>query len=527
MIALVGFMGAGKTTIGRILATRLGVPFVDVDALVEDRAGVSIRDLFDERGEGAFRALEAEVARAALGGREAVIALGGGALGDPTTVTALEWATVVHLDVSFREAMRRIGDTSSRPLLRDADPKGLYDLRRAGYERVADHAVAVDGKTPDEVAAEIAGLVGADAGEGSPRRIPVPIEGSSYDVLVGAGLLPRVGKLIPLPEDAEKVFVVTDPDVAAYAEHVASAFAEKGVERHKLVVPPGEASKSVASAAALLGELAARGAHRHDLVVGVGGGVVTDLAGFVASTYHRGMQVVHVPTTLLGQVDAAIGGKTAVNLPQGKNLVGTFHQPRAVVCDVETLHTLPRAELVSGMAEVVKYGLISEPGMLDVVTGRAAEILAADESILTELVTRSVAIKAAIVARDERDKGPRAHLNYGHTFGHAIEHVSARKGAPFRHGEAVALGMMAAAFTAHELGRIDESDVAAHRRALQAVGLPVEAPLDLGDLEEAWQHDKKYRRGVRFVLLSDLGRPEAGVEVGRDVLSRAVRRMSG
>ncbi|MDQ3983090.1 MAG: 3-dehydroquinate synthase, partial [Actinomycetota bacterium] len=322
-------------------------------------------------------------------------------------------------------------------------------------------------------------------------------------------------------------FVVTHPELEERAAEALASLSAAGLKTHTLTVAAGEASKSVAVGAGLLGELARLGAHRHDLVVGFGGGVVTDLAGFVASTFNRGVPVVHVPTTLLAQVDAAIGGKTAVNLPEGKNLVGTFHQPRAVVCDVEVLRTLPREELVAGLAEVVKYGTIADPTLLDLVVARSDEVLDRDPGVLTEVVTRSAAIKAAVVALDETEAGARAHLNYGHTFGHAIEHVSARGGAPSRHGEAVALGMMAAAFAAHQLGRIDDAAVAAHRRALEAAGLPVSATYELGDLEDAWQHDKKYRRGVRFVLLNGLGRPEAGVEIDRNTLQMALRRLSG
>jgi shikimate kinase/3-dehydroquinate synthase len=525
-IALAGFMGAGKTTVGRILATRLGLPFVDVDAVVEARTGTSIGALFEERGEAAFRRLESETVLEALRGPEAVVALGGGSLGDPSVATALEWATVVHLDVSFREAMRRLAGEAGRPMLRRADPKDLYDARRAAYDRAADLRVKVDGREPGDVAGEIAALVGAP-GEDGETRIPVPLGDRSYDVVVGRGLVARLAALFPLPADAEKAFVVTHPELEERAADAAASLSSAGLKTHALTVPPGEASKTVGAAAGLLGELARLGAHRHDLVVGFGGGVVTDLAGFVASTYHRGMPVVHVATTLLAQVDAAIGGKTAVNLSHGKNLVGTFHQPRAVVCDVETLATLPRPELAAGLAEVVKYGLIADPTLLDLVAGSAAPILDREPGVLTEVVSRSAAIKAGIVALDETESGARAHLNYGHTFGHAIEHVSARGDAPLRHGEAVALGMMAAAFAAHELGRIDDASVAAHRRALEAAGLPVSATFELGDLEDAWQHDKKYRRGVRFVLLAGLGRPEAGVEIDRSTLSRALRRLSG
>ncbi len=526
MIVLAGFMGAGKTAVGRVLATRLRLPFVDVDAMIEARAGTTIDALFEERGEAAFRRLESETVMGVLNGPDAVVALGGGSLGDPSVTTALEWAKVVHLDVSFREAMLRLAGATDRPLLRREDPKGLYDARRATYERAADHRVAVDGRTADEIADEIAGLIGSSPAAGE-WRIPVSLGSRSYDVIVGTGLVARLADLVPVPADAEKAFVVTHPELEELAADAVASLSSAGLKTHTLTVPAGEASKSFAAATGLLGELAGLGAHRHDLVAGFGGGVVTDLAGFVASTYHRGMPVVHVPTTLLAQVDAAIGGKTAVNLSQGKNLVGTFHQPRAVVCDVDTLRTLPREDLVAGLAEVVKYGLIADPTLLDIVVERSGAVLEREPDVLAEIVTRSAAIKAGIVALDETETGARAHLNYGHTFGHAMEHVSARGDAPLRHGEAVALGMMAAAFAAHELGRIDDAAVTSHRRALEAAGLPVSATFELDDLEEAWQHDKKYRRGLRFVLLTGLGRPEAGVEIDRNTLWRALRRLSG
>ena len=525
MIALVGFMGAGKSTVGRALATRVGLPFVDVDALVEARAGASIRELFERDGEPAFRRLESEVTTATLRGPDSVVALGGGALGDPAVTTALQWATVVHLDVSFGEAMRRVGASRTRPMLRQTDPRGLYDSRRAGYERVADVTVSVDGRTADEIADEIAARVRAEPASGG-GRVRVALGERSYDVVVGEGLAGRLAEIAPPPPDAEKAFLVTHPEIEGLAADAVASLSSAGLKTQTLTVPSGEASKSLAAATSLLGELAAAGAHRHDLVVGFGGGVVTDLAGFVASTYGRGMPAVHVPTTLLGQVDAAIGGKTAVNLPQGKNLVGTFHQPRAVVCDVATLRTLPPEELAAGMAEVVKYGLISDPSLLGLVEERAAAVATADPAVLTEVVTRSAAIKAEIVSLDETEGGPRAYLNYGHTFGHAMEHVTAGSVRPLRHGEAVALGMMTAAYAAYELGRIDEAAVTAHRRALEAARLPVSATFDLGDLEDAWRLDKKYRRGVRFVLLAGLGRPEAGVEIDRGTLVAAVRRLS-
>jgi 3-dehydroquinate synthetase len=234
------------------------------------------------------------------------------------------------------------------------------------------------------------------------------------------------------------------------------------------------------------------------------------------------MSLIQVPTTLLGQVDAAIGGKTAVNLDAGKNLVGTFFQPVAVISDVDLLTTCPPAEMRSGLAEVIKYGFISEPKLLDDVEVSVDRIVDADPDIVVDIVARCSAIKAGIVATDERESGVRAYLNYGHTFAHAIEKLN---DFTIRHGEAVALGMMGAAYLARELGRIDDELVAHHRRVIETAGLPTSASLDLDGLQGAWKLDKKYRGGVRFVLLAGLGKPGSGIAASSDAVAAAVERL--
>ena len=524
MIVLVGFMGAGKSTVGRILAANLGTSFVDTDDVIAEQAGMSVRAIFDAWGENGFRQFERAVVTEALEGPDGVIGLGGGALTDDDTRRALDERddlTVVHLDVSFDEAMRRVGGDAGRPMLTAGDPRLLYESRRALYEEASSFTVPTDGLGPDAVARAIAGRIGPQPAS-LVRGVSVAAAAGSYEVVVGADLLGDVTRFIPEIERAEKAFVITHPGLRHLVGPVVGGL-ELPVE--VIDIPAGEASKALGTVNEVYRRLAQGAAHRSDLVIGVGGGVVTDIAGFVASTFNRGMRVVHVPTTLLGQVDAAVGGKTGVNLAEGKNLVGTFHRPVAVVCDVRALETLPEAELRSGMAEVVKYGLIADPDLLDLVTHRAADLMARDERWLLEIVSRSVAIKAAIVSEDEREGGRRAVLNYGHTFAHAIEQTSGYEG--FRHGEAVAVGMMAAAWLAHLLDRIDEGGIAAHRRALEALDLPTTAQLDLDRLEQAWKRDKKYDRGVRFVLLSRIGHAEFGITAPRDAIAEAIARVSG
>ncbi|MDQ4064681.1 MAG: 3-dehydroquinate synthase, partial [Actinomycetota bacterium] len=356
----------------------------------------------------------------------------------------------------------------------------------------------------------------------SDRRIVVGTD-PPYPVVVGSDLLERAAALVAASPTPRRVAIVTHPEVAVIAKDVAASFSAADIEVSSFEAPSGEATKSLASAEDLLSAFAGAGLERSDVVVGVGGGVVTDLTGFVASTYHRGIRCAYVPTTLLAQVDASIGGKTAVNLPEGKNLVGTYHHPLAVVCDVRTLGSLPDKEFVSGLAEVAKYGFIQDPDLLDLIEADADRLRARDPALLEEIVTRCVAIKAAIVAVDERDGGPRAILNYGHTVGHALE--AARHGT-LRHGEAVALGMMAAVHCAHALGYADEDLVQRHRAVLSLLGLPTAIDTSFDELAPYIMRDKKASGGPRFVLLRGLARPEYGIEIDPGVVAGALERLS-
>jgi 3-dehydroquinate synthase len=521
MIVLVGFMGAGKSTVGRLLARRLGLAFVDADALVEARAGKSIAEIFEEGDEATFRRLEADVCRQALQGDDAVVALGGGALENENTREALADATVVYLKVGLEEALQRIGDDKNRPMLRAGDVDALFAGRSNTYRRVAGLTLDTSGVSPEDVAERITDSFGERAAK-TADRVRVEVDNEPYDVLIGSGIVPDA--VASLPRDAEQIFLISHPELVPVSRPLSDALSRAGARVQVLEVPTGEASKSIREAERLHHLLAEAPAHRNDLVIAFGGGVIGDLAGFVASTYARGIRFAQMPTSLLAQVDAAIGGKTGVNLPQGKNLVGTFHQPVLVVCDVGLLRELPEAELRSGLAEVVKYGLISDPSLLDLLVSRAPEIYRREDEVLIEIVRRSVEIKASIVARDEKEHGIRAWLNYGHTLGHAIERQA---DGGLRHGEAVALGMMAAAYLAEETGRIDEEAVTLHRETLEAVGLPTRASLDFDALEAFWTRDKKYQKGVRFVLLRGIGRPEAGIPVDDDAIRRALKRMAG
>ncbi len=357
------------------------------------------------------------------------------------------------------------------------------------------------------------------------KRVDVAIPGRSYDIVVGSGLLTEAKAHLPHLPDAKKAFIVTDKAVGdLYLEPVASALREAGLYPVHLNVPEGEEAKTLAVVSALYRQLAIQEAHRSDVVVALGGGAVGDIAGFLAATYMRGLPVLQMPTTLTAQVDAAIGGKTAVNLPEGKNLVGAYHQPVGVLADVATLASLPDREFHSGLAEVAKYALAIDLEILASLERDPSAVLARDAVALEELIWRCAAAKARIVAADERDAGPRLFLNYGHTLGHALERLDSFTGRS--HGEAVAIGMVFAAKLAEAIGESKLGLVARHVRLLSSLGLETSGPLPaVADILAALRMDKKYRDGVRFVLLLAAGKPEIVEHVPEELVADTLRTM--
>jgi len=350
----------------------------------------------------------------------------------------------------------------------------------------------------------------------SATRIKVGVE-RPYEVVVGAGVL---GELPALARPASRVAVIYAAGRGEIAAAAGRVLAGAGFGVHAEEIPDGEAAKEIGVAARLWSRLAEHRIGRADTIVGIGGGAACDLAGFVAAGWLRGIRVVHVPTTLLAMVDAAIGGKTAVNIPEGKNLVGAFHPPAGVLADLAALATLPRAEYVSGLAEVIKAGFIADPAILDLIESDPA--LAADPAwpAAAELIQRAIRVKAAVVSEDPREAGRREFLNYGHTLGHAIERV---EGFRFRHGEAVAIGLAYAAELGRLTGRLDGATARRHREVLTAVGLPTRYRPDAWpELRPAMGVDKKSRGSrLRLVVLDGLARPGMLADPAEELLERA------
>jgi 3-dehydroquinate synthase len=347
--------------------------------------------------------------------------------------------------------------------------------------------------------------------------------GAPYPVVVGVGVLGELPALVP--KDTRTVVVIHPEGLGEIARPACGALAAAGFDVRPEPVPDSEAAKTAEVVAGLWSRLARHGVTRSDCVIGIGGGATTDLAGFAAATFLRGVKVILVPTTLLGMADAAVGGKTAIDIPEGKNLVGAFHSPAGVLADLVTLETLPRADYVAGLAEVIKAGFIADPVILDLVRADPEGAVVPHGAHARELIERAIAVKADVVSKDLSEQGLREILNYGHTLGHAIERV---EGYRFRHGDAVAIGMVYVAELARLAGRLDEATCALHRTILASVGLPTAYPAGAWtSVREAMSVDKKARGArLRLVVLDSLARPSILDNPSEELLWQAYREVS-
>ncbi|MER5819755.1 MULTISPECIES: 3-dehydroquinate synthase [Streptomyces] len=521
LVVLVGPMGVGKSTVGELLAARLGTTYRDTDADIVAEAGKPIAEIFYDEGEEHFRALERRAVAAAVAGHPGVLSLGGGAVLDGTTRELLAGRPVVYLSMDVDEAVRRVGLNTARPLLA-VNPRRqwreLMDARRHLYEEVARTVVATDEHTPEEVAQAIIdalelpegaaapGVESTGMTQQGPTRIQVAGSAGSdpYEVLVGHRLLGELPQLIG--DRARRVAVLHPEALAETGEAVRQDLADQGYEAIAIQLPNAEEAKTAEVAAYCWKALGQTGFTRTDIVVGIGGGATTDIAGFVAATWLRGVRWIAVPTTVLGMVDAAIGGKTGINTAEGKNLVGAFHPPAGVLCDLAALESLPVHDYVSGLAEVIKSGFIADPVILDLIEAdpEGARTLAGPHT--AELIERSIRVKAEVVSSDLKEAGLREILNYGHTLGHAIEKNERYK---WRHGAAVSIGMVFAAELGRLAGRLDDATADRHRTVLESVGLPLTYRGDQWPrLLENMKIDKKSRGDLlRFIVLDGVGKP--------------------
>ncbi len=534
-VVLVGMMGAGKTSVGRKLAARLGLPFIDADAEIEEGAQLTIPEIFERFGEAYFREGERRVIARLLAGGPRVLATGGGAFMNAATREAIAaHGMSIWLKPDVEVLLARVRKKSNRPLLKTQDPEAT--LRRILAERSPTYALAdftIESREgPHDLVVEtilrrlaeaLCERVDPPAGR---RRVQVPLGARAYLIHVGAGLIDEAGPEIARIAPGAKCAVVTDANVAPlYLERVTASLVRAGLAATAIVCPPGESTKSYAEFARVSDALIAARVERRDVVIALGGGVIGDLAGFCAASLRRGVRLVQIPTTLLSQVDSSVGGKTGVNSPHGKNLVGAFHQPSLVLADSGALDTLSPREFRAGYAEVVKYGLIDDRKFFDALEARWREVFSGGPA-RAEAIATSCAAKARFVVADEMEQGERALLNLGHTFGHAFESLTHYDSARLVHGEAVAVGMACAFRFSRRLGLCPGQDAERVEAHLAAVGLPTRIcdipglDVDVDAVLSAMRQDKKVERGrLTFILAKGIGE----AFIGRDVDEASVR----
>ncbi len=522
-IILTGFSFTGKSAVGREVAQRLGWRFADSDDEIVALAGKGIPEIFAEDGERRFRALERQVLASICEKEDQVVATGGGAVVDPRNrelfsrcgvVVCLEAApeTIHKRLMAAQEAYQTV-----RPLLAVENPlehiRSLKAARQPFYD-VADWSVCTDNLTLDHVVDRVIdGFKQVSARNSDPACFEgassvVATSSQVYPVFVGWGTLANLGRQMAQTGLSKHAAVISDENVFPYyGNHVTEALKEAGFSAESLVVPAGETTKSLDSASLIYDWLVEHRTERTHPIVALGGGMVGDLAGFVAATFLRGLPLVHVPTTLVAMADSSIGGKVAVNHPRAKNIIGAFYQPHLVAIDAVTLSTLPRRELVSGWAEVIKHALTLDPDFLAFLEANADGLAGLEADVTTEALRRSGSLKAMVVSEDERESGKRMILNYGHTIGHGLEAAMGYE--HFLHGEAVAIGMMGAALLSERLDLISQDVVARQKALLQRFGLPTACPgVDAASVTTAMELDKKVReKAVRWVLLEGVGQP--------------------
>jgi shikimate kinase/3-dehydroquinate synthase len=544
-LVITGFSGTGKSLVAKEIARRLGWDFLDTDDEIVKQAGKPIAQIFREEGEGKFRELERETIRKACRQRQTVIAIGGGAIVDPQNyellartglIVCLEAKPETIYERLFREAARS-PESEVRPLLATDNPlERIRQLKasRQPYYAKSDWTIHTDGLSVSEVTEEVmrawrllrryAPRNDKEKARNDNKKAQstidkdvacmVKTETQSYPIFVGYGLLDRLGEKMKQAALSGTATIISDEDVfSLYGSQVEGVLKNADFAVNSFVVAPGEETKSMDSAIKIYDFLVEHRTERDDIIVALGGGMVGDLAGFVAATFLRGMPWLQVPTSLVAMVDASIGGKVGVNHPEGKNLIGAFYQPSFVLADVQTLTTLPRRELTSGWAEVIKHGMILDDEFVQFLESNVNSLKKLEPDLLTGAIARSAAIKAQVVSQDEREReGKRTILNYGHTIGHGLEAATRYK--RFLHGEAVAIGMVGAAKLSQRLGLLPSTAVERQEALLQRFGLPASLAakrggpkLSVAGVTKAMELDKKVKgKAIRWVVLQDIGK---------------------
>ncbi len=527
-IFFTGFMASGKSRTGRALAERLNRPYVDTDAVIVERAGKTISEIFEQDGEAKFREMERDVvAEFAKNETPHIISLGGGALTQPDNLKVIrENGTIIRLWAKPEVLSERIGRKNTRPLLANlSDEERLEKIKVMLKEREKNYANAdfsvesSDEYTEDHVIERILYILNF---WNSHALDVFPSSGGRYPIFIGKNIIPESGVLLECLKLApsHEFLVCTDTNIAKVQSKMLGELRGQAGRCPIFKFQAGERNKTLHNLNQLFSFMLHRGYTRKSCLLQFSGGVVGDMAGFGAATYQRGIPFIQFPTTLLSMVDSSVGGKVAVNHPEGKNMIGAFYQPKAVVCDLAVLDTLPETEYLAGLAEIVKYGVIYDEEFFRYMEANVEKIKAHDLDVLKHLIYRSCAIKAEVVGIDEKEAGLRAILNYGHTFGHAIEKLTHYE--KFTHGIAVSLGMRVAARAAVLLGKISAENEARQNKLLDDLGFPKKYDIDIEGAWDAMAVDKKAEKGKRvYILPTKIGAVEKVVNIDKDIINQS------
>jgi shikimate kinase/3-dehydroquinate synthase len=534
-IILVGMMGSGKTTVGKLLAKQLGKTFIDSDEEIQRRTGVTIPHIFDVEGEAGFRIRESCVIQELLKLDNIVLATGGGAILSANNRPMMKRnGVVVYLKSSVHDLWQRTRHDHNRPLLQTGNPRAklqeLHDLRDPLYMETAD-VIIHTGKQSVQILLErlqhkLEDFNQMTGNEMAMQTLHVGLAERSYPIHIGSGLLNNVEILLPHIPHKRAVIVSNTTVAPLYLHGLSEKLGSNGVQVQSIILPDGEQYKNGDSLNIIYDALLSARSERSTPLIALGGGVIGDITGYAAATYLRGVPFIQIPTTLLSQVDSSVGGKTGINHPLGKNMIGAFYQPGVVLADTTTLNTLPDKELRAGIAEVIKYGLIRDLPFLEWLEANMEKLLARDTSALQYAIARSCRNKAEVVGADERESGERALLNLGHTFGHAIENGMGY--GVWLHGEGVAAGTVMAADLSQRLEWLNSEDVLRVRRLFERAGLPVVGPklgaekyLQLMGLDKKVEHGK-----IRFILLKTLGNAVITSDVPQPLLEQTLEACS-
>jgi shikimate kinase/3-dehydroquinate synthase len=540
-IIIIGFSFTGKSVVGKLVARKLGWEYIDSDHVIAAAVGKPVPAIFAEKGEEHFRALEREMLQEACGGKKKVIVTGGGAIVDARNRDLfLKSGVVICLESQPKTIYKRLleskqmEDTVPRPLLKAADPLArviqLKALRQA-YYAVADRAVYTDNLTVDQTVENVISefeQVRAQSKDAAKQTTPfiVSTPTDSYPVFVGWGLLESLGRRMRQAGMSGSAMIISDDNVfPKHGDKAIESLKAAGFKTATYIVPAGESTKTIDTAIKIYDRLVKERTERGHAIVALGGGMVGDLAGFAAATFLRGLPLVHVPTSLMAMTDSSIGGKVAVNHPKAKNLIGAFYQPRLVLADVSTLKTLPKRELVSGWAEVIKHAMILDAEFLELLENNADDLSKLKPAKIAEAIRRSAYIKSTVVGEDEKEQRKRMVLNYGHTIGHGLETATGYD--RLLHGEAVSIGMMGAAMISERLGLIKRDVVLRQKELLKRFGLPTSCSyVNLDSILKAMALDKKVKeKNIQWVLLEGIGKTTFRDNVSNNDIVKVIKEL--